>query len=67
MFYKILLFMLVKNFYQHKQQNVIKQLYCKWDPILDFYGIYNCNFKSNGNAHISLLEHCASNGLMMVM
>ena len=26
-----------------------------------FYGIYNCNFSSNGNAHISLLQHCASN------
>ena len=23
---------------------------------------YNCNFNSNGNAHISLLEQCASNG-----
>ena len=26
------------------------------------YGIYNCNFNSNGNTHISLLGHCASNG-----
>ena len=23
---------------------------------------YTCNFISNGKAHISLLEHCASNG-----
>ena len=31
-------------------------------PYLTFYGIYDCNLNSNGNAHISLLERCASNG-----